>query len=301
MPLNHEVIFQLLSLGFDMTRSISANLKSHFESENTSLATCWKIIRTDNIMMGFTDHVEDINFASQNYIASSGFQPTDVLQRDDLSVDNMDIAGILDSSYITESDIQAGIYDFAEIEIFMVNYTDLSQGRMWLKRGWIGEVKMSRSQFQAEIRGLSQKLSQNIGRLFTPSCDAILGDYRCGLDLSSFTENTTITEVINNQTFSCSALSQENSYFQGGEVVWISGNNQGFKMEIKDHIENTITLALPMSNNIQVGDSLDLIAGCNKSKTACKDKFNNFINFRGFPDLPGQDKSLETAGTFSAD
>lgn len=141
-----------------MARTISTGLQSHFEGENLTLATCWKITRTDATVMGFTDHVDDIVFDLVTYQAATGFEPTDVQQRDDMSVDNMDITGILDSSAITESDLQGGVYDYAEIEIFMVNYEDLTQGKMILKRGWLGEVRVNRGQFIAEVRGLAQKL-----------------------------------------------------------------------------------------------------------------------------------------------
>jgi uncharacterized phage protein (TIGR02218 family) len=46
-----------------------------------------------------------------------------------------------------------------------------------------------------------------------------------------------------------------------------------------------------------VGNSFSLVAGCDKSFTTCAEKFNNAINFRGEPHVPGIDKMLETAGT----
>lgn len=282
-----------------MARTASTSLKAHLASENTTLATCWKITRTDSTVMGFTDHVDDISFSGVDYIASSGFQPTDVLQRDDMSVDNMEVAGILDSNYITETDIQAGIYDFAEIEIFMVNYEDLTQGRMWLKRGWIGEVKMTRGQFEAEVRGLSQKFSQHIGRLFAPSCDAIFGDARCGVALGPHTAGVVVSSVQSSAKFTMTTSAGGPTLFKGGEVQWLTGNNAGLKMEIKEFTDDSLELVLAMSKTVQAGDTANVIAGCDKSFSTCRDRFSNALNFRGFPDVPGQDKMLETNGTFT--
>jgi uncharacterized phage protein (TIGR02218 family) len=31
------------------------------------------------------------------------------------------------------------------------------------------------------------------------------------------------------------------------------------------------------------------VAGCNRSASACRNKFSNFLNFRGFPHVPGED------------
>ncbi len=283
-----------------MSRNISSDLKAHFEGGNLTLATCWKITRTDNTVMGFTDHDGDLLYESVNYKAATGFEPTDVQQRDDMSVDNMDVTGILNDSAITEADIQAGLYDYSEIEIFMINYRDLTQGRMVLKRGWIGEVNVKRGQFVAEIRGLAQKLSQNIGRIYSPSCDAVLGDEKCGVDVSGFTSSVvTVTNVTSNQLFATNGGVTLSTYFKGGEVTWISGGNSGAKMEVKEFSTDAIMeLVLPMSRNVSVGDTFTVIAGCDKSGTTCQSKFNNYLNFRGFPDLPGQDKIYETSGTF---
>lgn len=284
-----------------MSRSLSANLQSHFAGEVTTLATCWKLTRTDAVVKGFTDHVVDIVFDSVTYDAASGFEATAIAGKNDFSVDNLDVTGILDSNEISEPDLMAGLYDFAELEIFVVNYEDLTQGRILLKRGWLGEVRFERGRFVSEVRGLAQKLSQNVGRVYTPTCDAILGDSRCGVTLASFTDGFTVSTVTSNAVFTTTADASDDSYYKGGEVVWLTGNNAGKRMEIKEFIGDTVTLALPMGETIQAGDTLNAIAGCDKLRSTCRSKFSNLVNFRGFPDLPGQDKLLETAGTFTTE
>ena len=49
-----------------------------------------------------------------------------------------------------------------------------------------------------------------------------------------------------------------------------------------------IELFQPMVNPIQVGDQYKLTAGCNKSTAACKVPFDNILNFRGEPFVPGE-------------
>lgn len=282
-------------------RPVSAPFATHLASEVNTLAMCWKITRTDETVMGFTAHDSDIIFDGVTYYAATGFTPTDIAAKNDFSVDNLDVMGILDSSAITEEDLMAGIYDYAEVEIFLLNYEDLTQDRMLLRRGWVGEITVSREQFIAEIRGLAQKLSQSIGRVYSPSCDAILGDARCTVDLEDFTESTTVTSVTNRQTFTASALTQDAGYFTGGEVIWTSGANDGRRMEVKEFSNGQVVLALPMPDTITISDGFDIVAGCDKTHTVCKATFDNLINFRGFPHVPGRDKLFETAGTFSSD
>ncbi len=68
-------------------------------------------------------------------------------------------------------------------------------------------------------------------------------------------------------------------------------------MEVKEFANSMITLVLPMGSSVQVGDTFTIVAGCDKSRETCASKFNNILNFRGFPDVPGVDKLLSTAGT----
>jgi uncharacterized phage protein (TIGR02218 family) len=50
---------------------------------------------------------------------------------------------------------------------------------------------------------------------------------------------------------------------------------------------------------ITAGDSYTLQQGCDKTIGTCSNRYNNAINFRGEPHVPGLDKMLETAGTRS--
>jgi uncharacterized phage protein (TIGR02218 family) len=278
-------------------KTVSTELKNHLAQEVTTIATCWKITRTDEVIKGFTDFESNITFDAVEYIASAGFMASSVSAKDDLAVDNMDINSFLDSDHISEEDISNGVYDFAEIEVFIVNYKDLSQGRMLLIKGKLGEVEQEDETFKSEIRGVKQRLSQNIGRLYAPSCDATLGDSKCGVNLASYTFSSTVTAVTDNKTFTANSLTQDSNYFVGGEVEFTSGDNSGKKMEVKEFRDKQVTLALPMPYSISVDDEFDIIAGCNKSKTACKNKFDNLVNFRGYPDIPGIDTILKTGGT----
>ena len=47
--------------------------------------------------------------------------------------------------------------------------------------------------------------------------------------------------------------------------------------------------------HIEVGDTFQLLPGCDKSFEQCKAKFDNSANFRGFPHLPGNDAAYNYA------
>ncbi len=92
-------------------------------------------------------------------------------------------------------------------------------------------------------------------------------------------------------------MTQAAGYFSGGEVQFLTGANAGRRMEIKEFSNTQITLALPMPNNVAVGDTFNAIAGCDKTISTCIAKFNNAVNFPGEPYVPGMDKMLATAAT----
>lgn len=278
-------------------RTASAGMNAHIAGEVTNLAICWKLALVSGTVLGFTDNTTDLTFESQLYKAATGFSPTSIETKDAYSVDNLDVAGILDSSGLTEADIMAGIYDFAEIEIFMVNVTDLTQGKIIHRRGWLGEVTLKNGQFIAEVRGLAQKLQQNIGEIYTPTCRAVFGDTRCKINSATYSVTGTVNTVTSRQIFICNSMAQAAGYFSGGEVKWLTGANAGRRMEIKEFANKQFTLALPMPNAIAASDTFKAIAGCDKTFFSCYSKFANAVNFRGEPYVPGMDKMLATAAT----
>ena len=278
--------------------TISDNLKNHIAQQVTTLATLWRITRNDDVIMGFTNLDADIVYNGVTYLGGTGFDASAIQNRDDLSVNNLEVSSFFKSESITIDDLNAGKYDFAKIDIFVVNYANLTQGHIQTARGTLGQVVYDQYGYRFELRGLSHALETNIGRMITPSCDAVLGDNRCQVALASFTHTASVTSITDQKKFIASGLSQTENYFKAGEVVWTSGANIGLRGEIRDHKSGgIITMILPFNNPIAVGDNFQIITGCDKSIGTCKQKFSNIANFRGFPSVPGFDAQFQTAGT----
>ena len=95
------------------------------------------------------------------------------------------------------------------------------------------------------------------------------------------------------------------SGFNFGFVKFMTGLNSALSMEVKTYLRDNsgvggvVSLSLSMPYDIVVGNQLEITAGCDKSFSTCQGKFNNAINFRGEPHVPGSDKAMETAGTRS--
>ena len=133
---------------------------------------------------------------------------------------------------ITEGDLRTGKYDFAGVRMFLVNYGNLTQGILKLRRGWLGEVTIRDGMYVAELRGMTQKLQMTVGEVYAPDCSTDLGDARCGVDLAAFAESGAVTAVTNATTFATS-LVQATGWYDGGELTWTTGASAGQTVAVR--------------------------------------------------------------------
>jgi uncharacterized phage protein (TIGR02218 family) len=271
-----------------VTRAISVALKAHYASGTTTIATCWKATLTDGTVVRTTSHDSDIVFDGETYLSVAAYSPSDIVSAADLSPDNLELEGFLSSPAITEEDIQTGRWDYAEIELFEVNYNDLTMGRNLIRNGTLGELTGTRDKYKAELRGLFQKLSRRIVKVTTKDCTANLGDTRCGVNLASWTVTGAVTTATSQRQFTDTARTEANDWFTAGKLTWTSGLNIGLSMEVKrSTATGVIELHEAMPFELQVGDAYSVYAGCTSRFTEdCVGKFSNGVNFRGFPFLP---------------
>lgn len=283
-----------------MSRTIGDALKTHLASEVSMLATCWRVARLDGEEFFFTNHDIDLVIDGDTYLAGTGVLPSALSQSRSLAVDNLQALAFLDSVVIQEDEIMAGLFDRASLDVFIVNWSDLTQGKMYLLQDWIlGEVEVHDSVFKTECRGKSQHYQQQIVELYSPDCRADLGDAQCGVDLDdtaqTFWRDGTVATVTSKRVFTVSSLSLLTDPFRFGKLTWDSGLNVGLSMEIKSFAFATeeFTLFEAMPYTIAVGDAWHATFGCDKSLAMCRIRFDNVVNFRGEPFIPGFDKMLD--------
>ncbi len=264
-------------------------LAAHLAGEVTTLATCWRLERADGWIRGFTDHDRELVVDGLTYVASTGFLPSAIKTASDLSVDNLDVDGFLDDAALRAEDLIAGLFDGARIEVFIVNWADLGQGRLLLRKGFLGEIKRADQRFSAEIRGLSNRLQQTAGKLYSRLCRVDLGSSECGVALGPRTDTYAVTQVIAADTVRI-VTARATGFFTFGKATFTTGANAGAVNEVLLHDGQTIRLFVPMPRPIVVGDQIVLVAGCDKTPETCNAKFANILNFRGEPHIPGNDK-----------
>ncbi|HET7848736.1 MAG TPA: DUF2163 domain-containing protein [Pseudolabrys sp.] len=276
-------------------RTIPAALQAKLDSGVTTLCRCWLITRSDGVVQGFTDHDEDVVLDPMTCRAGTGLTGSEATQRLGMAVDGSEISGVLADDSLSEHDLAAGRYDAAAVEIWLVDWSEPDL-RVLLAKGTLGEIKREGTAFAAEVRGLSDRLAEESGRLFAATCDADLGDARCTIDLNdpAFRGSGTVAAPAATSSFTVSGLDAfADGWFRQGKLTFDTGANAGVAMEVKVHAKTadgvTITLWQAMPEPTAAGDTFTVTAGCDKRFSTCHDKFNNVVNFRGFPFIPGND------------
>jgi uncharacterized phage protein (TIGR02218 family) len=272
-------------------RTLDPGLAAHLASGATTLCHCWKVTRTGASPMGFTDHDEAVSFDGTVYAAATGFEASAIEAGLGLSVANQDVMGALASAGLTEADLAAGFYDGAGIEIWRVNWANPAQ-RVMLLAGEIGAVTRTPLAFTAEVRSLAHRLNRPVGRVYQYACDADLGDARCKVNVNqpAFRATGAVTGVAGARQFAGSGLSGfAPGWFVNGTIAWTSGANAGLTRPVKASAGADLELWEPMPFPVAVADAFAVTAGCSKTFAVCKAKFNNGLNFRGAPLMPGND------------
>lgn len=270
-------------------------LLTHLQGGLTTVCRCWAITRTDGVSLGFTDHDRELAFGGLKFKASTGLTASAIEQATGLSIDNSEAMGALSDTAIREEDIEAGRFDGAEVRAWLVNWA-ATQQRALQFRGSIGELRRAGGAFQAELRGLTDKLNRPMGRIYQKPCTAVLGDRACGFDVQTpgFWAEAEVVEVEDGPVLTLKgADAEDEGWFERGRLDVLSGEAVGLWASVKSDRRiksgREVHLWTRLRGRLAAGDRVRLTSGCDKRMETCRLKFNNILNFQGFPDLPDED------------
>lgn len=271
------------------------SLFQHLATGTTTTCRAWLVVRKDGVSYGFTDHDCDLAFEGVVFRASSGMTARALQQATGLSVDNSEAMGALSDASVSEADLAAGRFDGAEVRCWHVNWQDVEE-RTEIFRGSFGEITRSGGAFRAELRGLTEVLNRMQGLVFHPGCSAVLGDDKCRFDVTQpgFSAETAVVETLSRSRLRIApAHVFQDGWFDGGRFDVLDGAAYGLRGSIKsdrrDGSGRVLELWQEIPADIVPGDRIRIVTGCDRRAETCRAKFGNFLNFRGFPHIPGED------------
>ncbi len=279
-------------------------LLAHLATGATTVCRAWSVSRRDGIVLGFTDHDRDLEFEGILFAADTGLTARVLEQVTGMAPDNSEAMGVLSGDAVKEEDIAAGRYDGAVVRVWLVNWAD-PEGRMVEFAGRTGEITRTGSSFRVELRGLTDALNRTEGRVFQSGCDAVLGDTRCRFALSTPGYHVETEILWIEEGFRLGFATMEgfaDQWFERGELRVLDGKGAGqvalVRMDRQLDDVREISIWSPFGVTPKTGDRVALGTGCDKRAATCRDKFDNFMNFRGFPSIPGEDwlASYPTSG-----
>lgn len=315
-----------------MPRYMHPGLLADLQRSATTICLLFRFdpVSPDGVSYGVTDTnrnvVYDDNASSLDYSAAIGAEPSTFTTAADLSVDNAEIKSLMPvfDVPISEEDIRAGVYDYARMTVYIVNYENLIPGRHCvLHKGTVGQVTIRDDglSFVNEYRGLMAQLKQSLCGKDSLGCRAIFGSQEigsgtpgpqvthdwCGFDATTLLVSAEVADVGLENTLSFQvddATGWTANHLNPGIVKFTSGLNAGRTYEIDTNTaDGWITLSFEAAFPIAVADTFDYRPDCSKlARDTAKGCMKWFValwfeHFRGEPDIPvGQEGSLQTPG-----
>lgn len=270
-------------------------LREHLAQPVTTVCHCWRLTRRDGTVRGYTDHDSPIHFEETSFQPDGGFNASEARDRLGLGIDTGDIDGALRADDLNDDEIANGVLDGATVETFLVDWSNPSN-RLILRRSIVGKIIRRDGLFTAELQSLTESLDRVNGRYVRRSCDATLGDARCGVSLvqPGLRLQGTVVRTDGRDGLVVAGLDGvQAGWFSHGRLTWTSGDNTGVTEHVLDHARRfdgvSLTLWRDGTRISAIGDAFEVTVGCDKQFATCKAKFANQLNFRGFPHLPGND------------
>lgn len=257
-----------------------------FDRELDTAATFWRVYRRDGVTLGFTSHDRDLTFAGVKHRSAPGMVPSAIRLTSDLSEENAGVEGALSHDAISESDLSAGLFDEAAIEVGIVDWQGLDH--IILYSGTLGRITDDRRGFSGELRSAKRVLDQDLVPRTSPTCRAAFCGRGCGLSAARFTSRIVIDEVdADLNRVKVPGISTNDH--RDGRIRFLEGPQTGIAFAIVGTNGEWLSLDRPLSGGLSSGTTAELLQGCDHTLTTCTHRYGNAVNFRGEPFLPGND------------
>lgn len=224
----------------------SESFWTHYGGRGTTVCLFGKITAPSywgGESIGFTSGTRNVYLAAHDltFYASPGINPTVVEMV--AGTESASVESILQfsSNAITEEDLEAGKWNYAKLELWLMNYEAFGMGEFVVYSGYLGDVTNAQTYFKAEAVGGHSLLKKKYGNVTARICRLKTGVGQCQLDLNGITsDGFLITNTLNTASVTDKynlVLDRDedvpDDFYNHGLITALSGANAGLSREVK--------------------------------------------------------------------
>lgn len=262
------------------TASLSAGMIASLATRQTRLAWCVTLTRRDAQVFRFVSGASDLVVSGDTYSAAPGFVVSSLTCTAGFEVDTARLT-VLTTDDLVKADFLSGRWDGCRVDFNQADWKTPANGFIPWPFYRVSDVRPILGGFELELRDGRQLWRRDYTLSTAKTCSNRLGDARCTINLATYTFPFTVTSVTSRSQFTASALAQAADYFSEGYLTFDTGFYAGLPLMIVEHdTGGVIKLGESLIDDITIGDTGDITAGCLKRREDCRDKFNNILNMR---------------------
>ena len=151
---------------------------------------------------------------------------------------------------------------------------------------WQGRIvnTLIEDNFNAKLIGesmLSALQRSVINEYYQIRCRHTLFDEKCTIDKTTYSRTGTVSEILSNTEIKIGGTALVPGYAENGFAVC---NGYQYRNVITNTVNKVyLSKSIP---GLEVGDTITVYAGCNRTREVCDERFNNLLNYGGFAFIP---------------
>jgi uncharacterized phage protein (TIGR02218 family) len=174
----------------------------------------------------------------------------------------------------------------AKLQLIAVDWESPDGEVLSLMSGELGQIARKDGAFEADLLGVASRLERPICPFTSPDCRAELGDPKCRVDMAGRRLRALVTSAAGHNVEIDQPVDER---FRFGTIRFLAGAANGERRTILAADGHQLSLRSAPAGGVAVGTAVEIVEGCDKTLATCSGRFANAINFRGEPNLPGND------------
>lgn len=246
----------------------------------------------DTEILRFAQSDVDVTFGGETWWAT-GISRAEIRTSSELECDEVQVS--VDNVNLAMADrIIATDFVARRLVIYKVQRGDVTSGQaMVLFDGRMDEPVLDQTKLQVVVRSWLDGMHVNVPRrIFSSICNYQLYDTWCtvprsvginvgtGTALGSSTDYTLVADYLGGQA---------DAYWGPIGTLWmLTGSNTNIAREVIGHSQSSLSVEvrIPFPFTIASGDEFRIERACTKTVNDCCSKYNNYVNYGGFPTIP---------------